>query len=208
MISMMDHYVGRMLATLNKLGIADKTLVIFTSDNGPHNESNHNLERFQPSGPFSGIKRSLTDGGIRVPAIAWWPNHIESGTTTDHVAYFGDWMATAAELAGGKAPDGCNSISFLPTLFGKSNLQKSHEFLYWEFHEGGFKQAALYQGRWKGIRSGNAHSPISLFDLHSDPAEKENIASINPAIAATIGEYLTIARSDSKNWIPKWDSKK
>jgi arylsulfatase A-like enzyme len=208
MISMMDHYVGRMLAKLNKLGIADKTLVIFTSDNGPHNESNHNLERFHPSGPFSGIKRSLTDGGIRVPAIAWWPNHIKSGTTTDHVAYFGDWMATAAELAGGKAPDGCNSISFLPTLFGQSNLQKSHEFLYWEFHEGGFKQAALYQGRWKGIRSGNAHSPISLFDLRSDPAEKENIASINPAIAATIGEYLTNARSDSKNWIPKWDSKK
>ena len=117
-------------------------------------------------------------------------------------------MATAAELAGGKVPDGCNSISFLPTLFGKSNLQKSHEFLYWEFHEGGFKQAALYQGRWKGIRSGNAHSPIALFDLRSDPAEKENIAGINPAIAATIGEYLTIARSDSKNWIPKWDSKK
>jgi arylsulfatase A-like enzyme len=208
MISMMDHYVGRMLATLNKLGIADKTLVIFTSDNGPHNESNHNLERFHPTGPFSGIKRSLTDGGIRVPAIAWWPNHIESGTTTDHVAYFGDWMATAAELAGGKVPDGCNSISFLPTLIGQSNLQKNHEFLYWEFHEGGFRQAALYQGRWKGIRSGNANSPIALFDLRSDPAEKENIASINPEIAATIGEYLTIARSDSKNWIPKWDSKK
>ena len=117
-------------------------------------------------------------------------------------------MATAAELAGGKVPDGCNSISFLPTLIGQSNLQKSHEFLYWEFHEGGFKQAALYQGRWKGIRNGNANSPISLFDLRSDPAEKENIASINPAIAATIGEYLTNARSDSKNWIPKWESKK
>jgi len=208
MISMMDQYVGRMLATLNKLGIADKTLVIFTSDNGPHNESNHNLERFRPSGPFSGIKRSLTDGGIRVPAIAWWPNHIESGTTTDHVAYFGDWMATAAELAGGKVPEGCDSISFLPTLLGQPSLQKKHEFLYWEFHEGGFKQAALYQGRWKGIRSGNANSAIALFDLRSDIAEKENVASKNPEIAATIGEYLTTARSDSKNWLPKWDSKK
>lgn len=208
MISMMDQYVGRMLATLNKLGIADKTLVIFTSDNGPHNESNHNLERFRPSGPFSGIKRSLTDGGIRVPAIAWWPNHIESGTTTDHVAYFGDWMATAAELAGGKAPEGCDSISFLPTLLGKPSLQKSHEFLYWEFHEGGFKQAALYQGRWKGIRSGSADSPTALFDLRSDIAEKENVASKNPEIAATIDAYLTTARSDSKNWLPKWDSKK
>ncbi|MFY8200694.1 MAG: sulfatase/phosphatase domain-containing protein, partial [Pirellula staleyi] len=145
---------------------------------------------------------------IRVPAIAWWPNHIEAGTTTDHVAYFGDWMATAAELAGGKTPDGCNSISFLPTLLGQPSRQKKHEFLYWEFHEGGFKQAALYRGRWKGIRSGNANSPIALFDLRSDIAEKENVASKNPEIAATIGEYLTTARSDSTNWLPKWDSKK
>ena len=144
-----------MLATLRQQGLAENTLVIFTSDNGPHNESNHNLARFNPSGPLTGIKRSLTEGGIRVPMIAWWPGKARAGTETDHVAYFGDWMATAAELAGAKAPDGCDSISFVPTLLGKSAAQPQHEFLYWEFHEGGFKQAALYQGRWKGIRSGS-----------------------------------------------------
>src|SRR5690606_10599087 len=129
---------------------AERTLVIFTSDNGPHNESNHNLQRFQPSGPLRGIKRSLTEGGIRVPTIAWWPSRIEPGSESGHVAYFGDWFATAAELAGAELPDGLDSISFVPTLLGKPDQQGEHEFLYWEFHERGFLNAALYRGRWKG----------------------------------------------------------
>ena len=114
MITRLDSYVGRLLGQLRLLGLAENTLVIFSSDNGPHNESNHDLNRFHPSGPFSGIKRSLTDGGIRVPAIAWWPGHIKPGSETDHVAYFGDWMATAAELAGAHVPPGCDSLSFAP----------------------------------------------------------------------------------------------
>jgi arylsulfatase A-like enzyme len=116
MISRLDGYVGRLLDALDEHGLAENTLVIFTSDNGPHNESNHNLARFRPAGPFSGIKRSLRDGGIRVPMIAWWPGHVAAGTTSDHVGYFGDWMATAAELARAKMPDGCDSISFAPAL--------------------------------------------------------------------------------------------
>ena len=88
-----------MLATLRELGLAENTQVIFTSDNGPHNESSHNLDRFHPSGPLNGIKRSLNDGGIRVPMIAWWPGKIQPRRVSNHVAYFGDWMATAAELA-------------------------------------------------------------------------------------------------------------
>ena len=82
MITRMDSYVGRMLAHLRNLGLAENTLVIFTSDNGPHNESNHDLSRFQPSGPLNGIKRSLTDGGIRVPAIAWWPGTVKDRKST------------------------------------------------------------------------------------------------------------------------------
>lgn len=206
MITRLDGYVGRMLATLQELGLAEKTLVIFTSDNGPHNESNHNLERFDPSGPLSGIKRSLTDGGIRVPMIAWWPGKISPGTETDHVAYFGDWMATAAELAGTEVPDGCDSISFVPTLLGRPAKQQSHEFLYWEFHERGFTQAALYQGRWKGIRSGNPDAPVVLYDLKHDIAEKTNVAAGHPEIAAKIGAYLKTARTPSPDWVPRWRS--
>lgn len=207
MVTRMDGYVGRMIAKLRELQIDKNTLVIFTSDNGPHNESNHNLSRFNPSGPFTGIKRSLTDGGIRVPLIAWWPGRITAGQTSKHVGYFGDWMATASELSGAEMPPNCDSISFAPTLLGKPDQQKSHEFLYWEFHEGGFKQAALYQGRWKGIRSGGPDNPIVLFDQYEDIAEKNDVASIHPEVAAIIGKYLKAARHDSPEWEPKWGRK-
>ena len=209
MITRLDGYVGRMLETLRQEGLADKTLVIFTSDNGPHNESNHDLKRFNPSGPLSGTKRSLTDGGIRVPMIAWWPGKVAAGTTSDHVAYFGDWMATATELAGVQMPDQRDSISFVPTLVGKSAAdQPRHEFLYWEFHEGGFKQAALYQGRWKGLRSGGPDAPVKLFDLQTDIAEKVDVAGEHPEIVAKVGDYLQRARSESAQWQPVWSQEK
>ncbi len=204
MISRLDSYVGRMLGTLMDIGLADNTLVLFTSDNGPHNESNHDLKRFDPAGPYTGIKRSLTDGGIRVPLIAWWPNKIQSHTESEHVAYFGDWMATAAELAGANVPKGLDSISLVPTLLADKEKQIQHEFLYWEFHEGGFKQAALYQGRWKGIRQGGPDTPVKLFDQSNDIAEQTNVAEKHPEIAIKIGEYLKSARSESTDWQPIW----
>jgi arylsulfatase A-like enzyme len=204
MITRLDGYVGRMLDNLRLLSLEKNTLVIFTSDNGPHNESSHNLSRFQPSGPFSGIKRSLTDGGIRVPTIAWWPGRVKAGSESAHVGYFGDWMATAAELAGTKPPENIDSISFAPTLLGNAAAQKQHEFLYWEFHEGGFKQAALYQGRWKGIRSGASDAPVQLFDLHSDAAEKTDVAAKHAEIAKRIGDYLQTARMPRPEWEPRW----
>jgi arylsulfatase A-like enzyme len=204
MIARLDSYVGDMLATLKKIGLAENTLVIFTSDNGPHNESNHDLKRFNPSGPYTGIKRSLTDGGIRVPWIAWWPNKIKPHSLSAHPAYFGDWMATAAELAGVQTPPHTDSLSLLPTLLGNDGKQSQHEFLYWEFHEGGFKQAALYRGRWKGIRKGGPMTPIALFDQTNDVAETNDVATSHPDIASKISEYLKTARSESAQWQPIW----
>lgn len=198
MVSRMDGYVGRMLDELKQLKLDSRTLVIFTSDNGPHNESRHDLKRFRPGGPFSGIKRSLTDGGIRVPCIAWWPDKIAAGAESKHLAYFGDWMATACELTGATAPDNCDSLSFAPALFGKPAAQ--HEFLYWEFHEGGFNQAALYQGRWKGIRRKSLSAPLALYDLQNDVAEQRDVSATQPEIAAKIDGYLKTARSDSADW--------
>lgn len=200
MVTRLDSYVGRMLRQLEQLGLAERTLVIFTSDNGPHNESNHNLERFQPSGPLRGIKRSLTEGGVRVPTIAWWPSRIEPGRETGHVAYFGDWFATAAELASADLPEGLDSISFVPTLFGRSDEQREHEFLYWEFHERGFIHAALYQGRWKGIRRVVPDEALELYDLHEDLGEQRDVAEKNPEVAETLSNYLKTARSSSQYW--------
>lgn len=209
MISRLDGYVGRMLDLLKAQGLAEKTLVIFTSDNGPHNESNHDLARFNPSGPYTGIKRSLTDGGIRVPLIAWWPGKVKADVETGHVASFADWLGTAADLAGAKAPEKIDSISFKPTLLGQEG-QGKHEFLYWEFHEGGFKQAALYQGRWKGIRQGGPEAPVLLYDQQNDVAEKMNVAKEHPEIAEKISTYLKTARTELPEWEPHWkaDGKK
>jgi len=203
MITRMDSYVGRFLEQLKTLGLAENTLVIFTSDNGPHNESKHNLERFDPNGPYTGIKRSLTDGGIRVPFIAWWPGKITPGESA-HVGYFPDWLPTAAELAGAPAPENTDGISLVPVLTGRASEQKKHEFLYWEFHEGGFKQAALYQERWKGIRVGDPGAPVQLFDQQNDAAEQTNVAAAHPEIAAKIGDYLKTARTPLPEWEPRW----
>jgi arylsulfatase A-like enzyme len=203
MITRLDGYVGRMMAHLNQLGIAKNTLVIFTSDNGPHNESRHDLTRFEPSGPYTGIKRSLTDGGIRVPFIAWWPGTVKPGES-DHPAYFADWLPTAAELAQVEAPAGIDGISLAPLLTGKPEAQAKHEFLYWEFHEGGFKQAALYQGRWKGIRKGGPEAPVQLFDQQNDVAELTDVAAQHPQIAAAISDYLKTARLPNPLWEPVW----
>ena len=203
MINRMDSYVGRMLEHLKTLGIAHNTLVIFTSDNGPHDESNHDLSRFNPAGPYTGIKRSLTDGGIRVPFLAWWPGSVKPAVS-DHVGYFPDWFPTATELAKAETPANLDGISLVPLLTGKPQEQKEHEFLYWEFHEGGFKQAALYQGRWKGIRQGGPDAPVKLYDQETDVAEEADVAARHPDIAIKIGEYLKTARTPLPEWEPRW----
>ncbi|MCS6851379.1 MAG: arylsulfatase [Gemmataceae bacterium] len=199
MITRLDDHVGRFLDELRRLGLAERTLVIFTSDNGPHRESGHDLRRFQPAGPLRGLKRNLTEGGIRVPTLAWWPGTIAPGTVSDHVGYFGDFMATAAELAGVPLPPGRDSVSLVPTLRSRGP-QPRHEFLYWEFHEGGFSQAALYQGRWKAIRERSPDAPLQLYDLAADIGETTDVSQRHPEIVARIEAYLKTARTESPDW--------
>ena len=174
MITRMDGCVGELLAQLKRLGIDDRTLVVFTSDNGPHKEGGpaYDPDFFDANGPFSGIKRSLTDGGIRVPFIARWPKAITPGGVSPHVGYFGDVMATFAALAGARPPDDLDSVSLVPALLGRG-AQPTHPYLYWEFYESGFTQAVLLDGRWKGIRLKSPAAPIQLYDLASDPGETD-----------------------------------
>ena len=109
-------------------------------------------------------------------------------------------MATAAELAGAKVPANLDSISFVPTLFGRDSEQQQHEFLYWEFHERGFSQAALYQGRWKGIRERDPSAPLAVYDLQHDIAEKHDVSAKYPNITAALNRYLQTARQESPDW--------
>lgn len=200
MISRLDKDVGRVMEKLKKLGLDKKTIVFFTSDNGNHKEGGNDPTFFNAHGPLNGMKRDVYDGGIRVPFIVRWPGKIKSGVVNNHVGYFGDMMYTLADLTGGKAPEGLDSISFLPTLLGKDKEQKKHDYLYWEFYEQGGK-TALRIGDWKAIRLGFGDAfPIELYDLSKDVAEEHNVAAQNPEIVAKARELFAKAHIDSPDW--------
>ena len=201
MVSRMDRDVGRLLEQLKKLGIEERTLVLFSSDNGPHKEGGPDYDPafFQASGPLRGIKRDLTEGGIRMPLIARWPGHVKAGAVSDHVGYFGDFMATWAELAGVTPPSGLDSISFVPALLGRG-LQPKHDYLYWEFYERGFDQAVLMDGRWKALRLKSVTAPVAIFDLNLDIGEKQDVANRHPELVARALDLFVHARVDNAYW--------
>jgi len=185
-----------MLALLKRLGLDERTLVIFSSDNGPQKEGGADFEFFDSNGPLRGMKRDLYDGGIRTPFIARWPGRIKAGVVSDHVGYFGDFMATAAELAGVEPPPNLDSISFVPTLLGQPERQKRHDYLYWEFHERGFAQA-VRMGDWKAVRLGTK-KPVELYDLKTDLGEQHDVAAQHPEVIAKVEAILKSARTDSE----------
>lgn len=200
MITRMDRDVGRVLDLLAELGIAEKTLVMFTSDNGPHKEGGQDPEFFDPNGPFRGMKRDLYDGGIRVPTIAWRPGTIKAGTVSDHIGYFADVMATVAEMAGCAVPAGTDGISFLPVLEGKPERQRRHEYLYWEFYEGKGGAQAVRMGNWKGVRKPAISGKIELYDIEKDPGESSDVADGHPDIIEKIRKAMEEAHAPSPNW--------
>jgi arylsulfatase A-like enzyme len=201
MITRLDTQIGELLADLKQRGLDERTLVIFTSDNGPHQEGgpDYDPKFFDVCGPLTGLKRTLTEGGIRVPLIARWPGRIKPGNVSTHVGYFGDFMATFAELAGTKPPADIDSVSLVSTLLGRGN-QPKHDYLYWEFYEGGTSQAVLLDGHWKGIREGNVMAPIRLFDLTTDIAEQTDVAARHPDVVARISALMRTAHVGNEHW--------
>jgi arylsulfatase A-like enzyme len=207
-VARLDADVGRMLALLDRKGIAGDTLVLFTSDNGPHQEGGNRPEFFDSNGPLNGLKRSLTDGGIRVPALARWPGRIPAGRDCATPVWFADLLPTFADLAGAPPPAPPLDGTSLRPLFLGAEAPSAPRTFYWEFHEGGFSQAVLYQGRWKGIRTDGPDAPVKLFDQLNDAAEKTDVAGRHPEIAARIGEYLKTARTPLAEWEPRWEPEK
>jgi arylsulfatase A-like enzyme len=196
MITRMDRDVGRLMASLKKLGIDDNTLVFFTSDNGPHREGGADPDFFDSNGPLRGIKRDLYEGGIRVPMIARWPKRIKAGAKSDQVWAHWDLLPTVAEIAGVKPPANIDGISMLNAILGRR--QRNHEFLYWEFHERGFSQAAR-MGDWKAVRKSQG-SPLELYDLKNDLGEQNDVAVKHPEVVKKIEDYLKTARTESELW--------
>jgi arylsulfatase A-like enzyme len=177
----MDKDMGKILDLLKKLKIEQNTLVVFTSDNGPHGEGGHKVDFFDSNGPLRGHKRSLHDGGIRVPMIAWWPNTIKPGES-DHPSAFWDWFPTACDLAGVDVPDDIDGLSFVPTLLGKDK-QAKHDYLFWRWS----RFRAVRMGKWKGVQT---DKKVALYDLSKDIGEEKDVAGKNPAIAKRIKSII------------------
>jgi arylsulfatase A-like enzyme len=200
MITLMDSDIGRIRQKLEELGIDKNTLIIFTSDNGPHAEGENNPKYFNSSGGLRGQKRDLYEGGIRVPMIAYWPETIKPGQVSEHVSAFWDVMPTLAEMAGVPIPKNIDGISFLPTLLGKK--QKPHDNLYWEFLEQGGKQAAL-KYPWKLLKLDIfdlTKTRIELYNLDNDPAEQYDVSEKYPNIVAEMKTILEEEHTHDSNF--------
>jgi arylsulfatase A len=199
MITRMDMHIGELMELIRQLGIDRNTLVIFSSDNGPHEEGGGNPIFFNSSGPFRGIKRDLYEGGIRVPMIAHWPGTIPDGQVTGQISAAWDVLPTCCDAAGITIPPVIDGISLMPTLLGQPRNQPQHAFLYWEFHEKGGRQA-IRMGDWKAVRLGvsrNPEAPMELYDLKTDPQESHNIATSHPEVVAHLEELLQNSRTES-----------
>ncbi len=211
MVTLLDRQVGEIVARLKELGLDKNTIIVFSSDNGPHIEGGADPDYFDSNGPFKGYKRDLYEGGIREPMIVSWPNKIAAGSKSDLISAFWDVMPTLADIIGVKAPEKIDGISFLPTLLGKPG-QKTHDSMYWEFHENNGRQA-VRKGDWKLIRY-NVSIPekitTELYNLKTDLGEETNVASENPKIVQEMLQIMKNSRvpSDvfifgSENVVPK-----
>ncbi|WP_395715976.1 arylsulfatase [Prosthecobacter sp.] len=201
LIRFLDNEVGRITARLRELGIAENSLVMFSSDNGPHQEGGHQSDFFNSNGDFKGTKRDMTDGGIRVPFIAWWPGKVKPGGVSEHVSGFQDLLPTVAELSGAKLTTETDGISFAPTLLGKEG-QKQHTHLFWDFNEQGGKRAVL-KWPWKLIHLNTGGRQVApkakakakpleklLHNLEMDIGEEKNLAAERPEIVAELEKLM------------------
>jgi len=201
MITRLDKYVGEIMAELKTLGLDKNTVVMFSSDNGPHREGGADPDFFKSYGPLRGVKRDLYEGGIRVPMIAWYPEKIKAGSVTDHVSAFWDIMPTFAEMCGTKSAENTDGLSFLPTLYGKRD-QKDHDYLYWEFHEQGGK-IAVTKGDWKAIwlNVGNSEkTTVELYHLSEDIHEDNNLAQQHPEIIVELDMLMRKSHVDVEDF--------
>ena len=198
MVDYLDMQVGEIVAKLKELGIYENTLIMFTSDNGPHQEGGADPDYFDSNGPLKGYKRDLYEGGIRVPMIAVWDGKIAAGTESDHISAFWDVFPTVAEITGISAPQNIDGISFLPELLG--NEQTEHNYLYWEFHERGGRKA-LRKGDWKLVQYDVLKPELTtteLYNLSNDLGEENNVAAENPEIVDELMQLMNSACTESE----------
>lgn len=194
MISRLDKDVGALLDLLRELGIAENTLVIFASDNGPEYDRGF----FGSNGGLRGRKRDLYEGGIKVPMIAWMPSKIKAGSKTDHLSAFWDFLPTACDLAGIAPSVRSDGISFKPVLFGDTREQPEHDYLYWEVS---LKQGPIQAIRWKNWKMVKfLGKEMEIYDLETDPTETTDVAASNPEVVEKMQAILSVCRTDNPDF--------
>jgi len=202
MVSHMDDDLGEMMQLLADLDLDERTIVFFTSDNGPQGGAWQRLaDFFDGNGPLRGYKGEFYEGGIREPFIVRWPGHIAAGSTSDHVCAFWDMLPTVADLVCVEPPEGIDGISIVPTLLGEAagREQEVHEYLYWEYPAGDSRTQAVRWGDWKAIRP-RANGPLELYDLSADVGETKDVAATHPGVMAKISEILSGARTEMRDY--------
>jgi len=193
MVTRMDREIGSILNLLDDLGLAEDTLVLFTSDNGPTFNGGTDSEFFESAAGLRGLKTELYEGGIRVPLVARWPGRIPPGSVSDLPSAFWDFLPTFAELTGQTALGPTDGVSILPTLDGRTEDQEDREYLYWEFQG----RQAVRMGNWKAYRRA-ADGDFELYDLEGDRGETVNMASENPEVVSRISQIMIEARTESE----------
>ncbi|MCA9048571.1 MAG: arylsulfatase [Planctomycetaceae bacterium] len=200
MITRMDRYVGNVLKLLDELGLADNTLVVFSSDNGTtHLDLEVDFNFFRSVGELRGLKGSLYEGGVRVPTLARWPGHIAAGSESDRVSGFEDWLPTVMTVAGAadKIPQNTDGISLLPTLLGQQQAERP--FLYREF--GGYGgQQTIRVGPWKAVRQNLRKGTVQteLYKIADDIGEQHDVAAANPDVVAKLERLMAQQHVPSK----------
>lgn len=209
MINLLDDQVGEIVDKVTELGIAENTIIIFSSDNGAHAEGGADPDYFNSTGGLRGIKRDLYEGGVRVPMIVKWPGKVKAGRESEHISAFWDILPTLADIVDIAAPDSIDGISFLPELLGQE--QKKHSHLYWEFYERNGRQA-VRKGKWKAVRynltSDYEGRPVELYNLEEDLSEEHNVAGQYPELAAEMLTLIKNSHSPSDNFVFKVKTKK
>jgi arylsulfatase A len=207
MVSYLDQLVGEVLDTLQRLGLAERTIVLFTSDNGPQPGAWTDIfvDFFDGNGPFRGAKTNFYEGGIRVPLIVRWPGKIAPGSVSDHVGYFADILPTLAELAQAQRhlPPRLDGLSLVPTLLGRPQEQPKHAYLYWEATgtQQNIIQQAVRWGNWKAVRN-RPGDPMELYDLARDLGETQNVADQHPEVMQRITAICREAHSPERVFGP------
>jgi len=200
MIDYIDRDVGKILALLKELDIDDNTMVMFSSDNGPHQEGGHKMPFFDSNGPLRGMKRDLYEGGIRVPFIARWPGHVPAKKVSRHISAFQDVFPTLLELVGIENKHRIDGISMVPTLLRRKG-QRKHNHLYWEFRERGGRVAVL-KGDWKGIRLNSQKKPdgpLEIYHLGKDIGEETNLASRQKGLMVELEAIMKLEHVEPKH---------